>query len=83
MKTTIVPVYTPTEDTDDGRKGAFYDQLQDTFEDIPSHDLKILVGNLNAQIDNKKQGVEYVIGPFGSAQKANDNGERLTLLQHQ
>ena len=58
VKTTIVQVYAPIKDTDDDVKDAFYDQLQDMINDTPSHDVKLLVGNFNAQIDGNHQGLE-------------------------
>ncbi|XP_019618826.1 PREDICTED: uncharacterized protein LOC109465826 [Branchiostoma belcheri] len=79
-KTTIVQVYAPTEDADEVDKDDFYEQLQDTFDNIPSHDVKILMGDFNAQIDSNRQGFDGVVGPFGTAQKTSDNGERLLLF---
>ena len=79
-KTTIVQVYAPTEEADDETKDAFYDQLQATFDCIPSHDLKMVIGDLNAQINQDRQGVEHLIGPFGSAGRTSGNGERLKLF---
>ncbi|KAI8491212.1 hypothetical protein Bbelb_308450 [Branchiostoma belcheri] len=79
-KTTIVQVYAPTEDADEVDKDDFYEQLQDTFDNIPSHNVKILMGDFNAQIDSNRQGFDGVVGPFGTAQKTSDNGERLLLF---
>jgi len=78
-KTTIVQVYVPTEDASDIDKDAFYDQLQDVIDDT-SHDVKLLLGDFNAQTDNKHQGLVHVIGPHGLARHTTDNGERLLLF---
>ena len=77
VKTTVIQVYAPTEEAQEEDKDAFYEQLQDVMNDVPNHDLKILMGDFNAQIDNDRTGFEDVVGPFGSARKTNDNGERL------
>ena len=79
-KTIIVQVYAPTEDADEDDKDKFYDQLQDTIDDIPSHNIKLLIGDMNAQISNNRQGIEHVIGPHATSCKTNDNGERLILF---
>lgn len=45
-KTTMVQVYVPTEDADDADKATFYEQLQDIFDRLPGHEIKLLIGNL-------------------------------------
>ena len=40
----------------------------------------LLLGDMNAQVDSNRQGLEHVIGPHGSAQQTNDNGERLLMF---
>lgn len=79
-KVTIVQVYAPTEDSDETNKDTFYDQLQDAFNELPSYDIKLLMGDFNAVLDENRQGLEQVVGPFGSARKTSDNGERLLLF---
>lgn len=53
-KSTIIQVYASTEETKDTKKGTFYELLQDMFNSIPSHDVKLLMGVLNAQLDSKR-----------------------------
>ena len=40
----------------------------------------LLLGDMNAQVDSNRQGLEHVIGPHSSAQQTNDNGERLPMF---
>ena len=40
----------------------------------------LLLGDMNAQVDSNRQGLEHVIGPHGSAQQTSDNGERLLMF---
>ena len=79
-KTTIIQVYAPTEEAKEAKKDSSYNQLQDTIAHIPSHDVKILIGDMNAQIDKHRQGLEHVIGPYGSETQTNNNGERFILF---
>uniref|UniRef100_A0AAY5EEC4 Rho guanine nucleotide exchange factor (GEF) 1a n=1 Tax=Electrophorus electricus TaxID=8005 RepID=A0AAY5EEC4_ELEEL len=74
-KTSIIQVYAPTEDSDDDQKDTFYGLLQDTIDEIPTHDVKFLIGDFNAQITDDRRGLENVIGPHSSGRQTNDNGE--------
>jgi hypothetical protein len=73
-------VYTSTENADGVQKDAYYDQLQDTLNDIPSHDEKLLIGDMNTQVGNNRCGLEHAIDRHGSGAQTNDNGERLLFF---
>ena len=55
-KTIVIQVYAPTKDANDATKDAFYDQLQDIMYDVPSCDIKLLIGDMTAKIESKRQG---------------------------
>ena len=78
--TTFVVKYAPIEEAEEEEKDNFYDQCQDVFNEIPKHDMVLLLGDMNAQVDSNRQGLEHVIGPHGSAQQTNDNEERLPMF---
>ena len=79
-KATVIQVYVPTEDEEECDKDAFYDQLRDTINEISSHDVRLLIGDLNAQICADRQGLEQVIDPHVTATQTNDNGDRLLFF---
>ena len=79
-KTTVVVIYAPTEEAEEEEKDNFYDQCQDVFNDIPKLDMVLILGDMNAQVDSNRQGLEHVIGAHGSVQQTSDNGERLLIF---
>ncbi|XP_055866667.1 craniofacial development protein 2-like [Biomphalaria glabrata] len=80
IKVTTIQAYAPTEDAEDTIKDQFYNQLQTTLDETPTHDLILLMGDFNAKINPNRTGFEYVMGPYGSAENISDNGERLISL---
>ena len=60
-------------------KDKFYDSLQATLEDIPQHDLTILMGDFNARVGSNNEGRERVMGKEGTGEMT-DNGERLVNI---
>ena len=73
----MIQAYAPIEDGQECDKDVFYDQLQDTINEIPSHDVRWLNGDLNAQIGADRQGLEQIIRSYCNATQINDNGDRL------
>jgi endonuclease/exonuclease/phosphatase family metal-dependent hydrolase len=73
---TIINVHTSTEVCTEEEKESFYDLLQKTYEECPYYDVKIAVGDMNAQIG--KEEVYYpTIGKHSLHESTNDNGYRL------
>lgn len=77
IRTTVIQVYAPTEEANDAEKDEFYDVLQTVIDEIPRHDLKIVIGDMNAQFSHDHQGFEDITGPFASSKCLSDNGEQL------
>jgi Reverse transcriptase (RNA-dependent DNA polymerase)/Endonuclease/Exonuclease/phosphatase family len=75
-KTTIIQVYAPTDMATDEEKDSFYEQLQDVMDATPEHDLKVVMGDFNAQIGRDKAGWADVMGTEAAGER-NDNGERM------
>ena len=72
----IIQCYAPTNDGDEEDKNLFYEQLQAELEEIPRHDVIIVMGDMNAKVGNDNLGVERTMGRHGCG-TINNNGERL------
>ena len=68
--------HAPTNDSSEDEKDQFYSNLKTAVEQVPTHDVLIVVGNLNAKIGNENAGLERAMGKHASS-KMNENGERL------
>ena len=75
---TVLVCYAPTEEAEDEEKTRFYDQLQAAVEDVPAHDMLLMIGDFNARTGNINTDRESVIGNHGlERHPLNDNGERM------
>ena len=73
---TIINVHAPTEVSSEEEKESFYDLLQKIYEKSPSFDVKIVIGDMNAQV-GKEEMYYPTIGKQSLHEKTNDNGYRL------
>lgn len=46
----LINIYAPTNDKPDDDKDAFYERLDKTYGECPRHDVKIVIGDANAQV---------------------------------
>ena len=76
INTTIIQCYAPTNDCEEDNKDTFYEQLQAELENTPRHEMKIMMGDLNAKVGNDNRNYERAMGKEGCG-TMNDNGERL------
>ena len=50
----LICVHAPTEEKDDDEKDNFYEELDQTYEECPKRDVKIILGDLNAKIGQEE-----------------------------
>ncbi|CAF1615910.1 unnamed protein product, partial [Adineta ricciae] len=75
---TIIITYAPTEDKSDVEKDMFYDDLQRYTHDVPSHNVLILAGDLNARLGSDSHTTNSrAIGQYTYHHSTDDNGNRL------
>ncbi len=72
----VIKCYAPTNDSDDKAKDKFYDQLQAELNNTPGHDMKIVMGDMNAKVGNDDTGYDRAMGRQGCG-VMNENGEKL------
>ena len=75
----IINVHAPTEESEDEEKGQFYELLERAYDNCPGHDIKIIAGDLNAQVGTE-QIFRPTIGPHSKHTISNDNGIRIILF---
>lgn len=73
---TLINVHAPTEEKDEEEKEIFYDQLDRALAAIPSSDMKIVLGDFNAQV-GKETVFMPTIGKNSLHSKTNENGVRM------
>ena len=73
----IICAYAPTEIAEDQDKDEFYDELQRTYERLPSHDMRLVIGDMNAKVGRDDTTFKNTIGKHSLHENENDNGFRL------
>ena len=72
----IINVHSPHLGSTDDDKDEFYAQLESEYDRCPKHDVKIIIGDYNAQVGQEEE-YRPVIGRFSAHQLTNENGLRL------
>jgi len=73
---TVIQVYAPTSYSSKENIEMFYGKLEQTTEELPKKDVKIIIGDWNAKVGTDNTGWEQVIGSHGYGEH-NDRGDRL------
>ena len=81
INTTIVQCYTPSNHSDEEVKDSFYEQLPAELEEIPRHNMKIGMEDMNAKVGRDNTDYERAMGREGCG-AINENGERAGRTLH-
>ena len=74
---TIIVAYAPTEVSNSEDKTAFYKELDAVHNQIPRGDMRLLIGDFNAQVGNNHEAWHGVTGKHSLHTQENNNGKRL------
>jgi exonuclease III len=55
----IINAHAPTEDKDDEEKDEFYLELETVYSQCPRHDIKMVLGDVNAKVGKEKRNCPY------------------------
>ena len=79
VKLSILVAYAPINAAEEEAKDQFYSTVQAALEDIPGHDVLLLMGDFNARVGGNNLDRERTMGKHGEGE-CTDNGERLIDL---
>ena len=75
----IIQCYSPTNDSEEEEKEAFYDRLSTIIQGRSKRNIVIVMGDFNAKVSSDNRGYEEIMGRQGLGEM-NDNGERFADL---
>ena len=75
----LINVHAPTNDSTDEVKDVFYEGLRAAYEKCPKHDVKMIIGDVNAKV-GREEIFRPVIGKCGLHENTNENGLRLVYF---
>lgn len=76
FNTTFICGHAPTEETEDSKKDEFYGKLERMYDAAPRHDVKIILGDMNAKV-GREEVFRNIIGRDSLHNECNENGMRL------
>jgi hypothetical protein len=76
FNTSIINAHAPHNMRPEKEKDDFYARLEKTYNECPKHDVRIVLGDLNAQV-GREEIYRPTIGRFSLHRETNENGMRL------
>jgi exonuclease III len=74
--TSLISVHAPIEEKEEEKMDEFYDKLSEIYNNLPGHDVKMILGDFNAKIG--REGLyQSITGKESLHKVCNDNGWRL------
>ena len=55
-KLTVIQMYSPTNEDEEGYKDSFNEQLQKELDTVPNYDMVIVIGDSNAKVGESNHG---------------------------
>ena len=74
---TIITAHAPTEDKEDEEKDLFYSTLQEVYDNVSGHDIRMIIGDMNAKVGKESETFHPAIGRQSLHSNSNGNGVRL------
>lgn len=68
--------YTPNKSENEEAKDTFYDELEQVYNVLPGYCIKLLLGNMNAQV-GKENAYKVTIRKHSLHDRSNEKGIRL------
>jgi hypothetical protein len=72
----LINIHAPTNDSEEESKDQFYEQLERAYAACPSHDVKLVMGDVNAKV-GRETAHQSTISKHSLHGRTNENGLRL------
>ena len=70
----------PTEQASVEEKDEFYDNVGQVMDKVPRHDVRLLLGDFNAEVGREVDALPRTVGRHSLDTETNDNGARLATM---
>jgi len=72
----LVNVHAPHNESSEEDKDEYYELLANIYDELPAHDIKIVLGDFNAKV-GKEEVFRPTIGRYSLHDETNENGQRM------